>query len=71
MPVRLLLDISASMTAGTRHGEPTKFDYARKLAAALVYVGLVRLDSILLQPFSSRLARSFAVQRRTPSFPAG
>ena len=36
-----------------RPGEPSKFDYARKLAAALVYVGLVRLDSILLQPFSA------------------
>jgi uncharacterized protein (DUF58 family) len=55
VPVRPLLDTSQSMTAGTRHGEPTKFDYVRKLAAALVYVGLVRLDSILLQPFSSRL----------------
>lgn len=54
VPVRLLLDISASMTVG-RAGA-TKFDYARKLAAALVYVGLVRLDSLLLQPFSTRLA---------------
>jgi uncharacterized protein (DUF58 family) len=55
VPVRLLLDSSASMTAGSAPGELTKFDYARKLAAALVYVGLVRLDSILLQAFSSRL----------------
>src|SRR5260370_15735757 len=55
VPVRLLLDTSASMGAGSAPGELTKFDYARKLAAALVYVGLVRLDSIVLQPFSSRL----------------
>ncbi len=55
VPVRLLLDTSASMTAGSAQGDVTKFDYARKLAAALVYVGLVRLDSILVQPFSSRL----------------
>src|SRR5436305_14688365 len=55
VPVRLLLDTSESMTVGTRYGAPSKFDYVRKLAAALVYVGLVRLDSILLQPFSSRL----------------
>jgi uncharacterized protein (DUF58 family) len=55
VPVRLLLDTSASMAAGSAPGEMTKFDYARKLAAALVYVGLVRLDSIVLQPFSSRL----------------
>jgi uncharacterized protein (DUF58 family) len=55
VPVRLLLDVSASMTVGSRVGQPSKFDYARRLAAALVYVGLVRLDTILLQPFSSRL----------------
>ncbi len=55
VPVRLLIDVSASMTSGAAPGDPTKFDYARKLAAALVYVGLVRLDSILLQPFSGRL----------------
>lgn len=59
VPVRLLLDMSASMTAGTGAGDLTKFDYARKLAAALVYVGLVRLDSILLQPFSARLQDPF------------
>lgn len=53
--MRLLLDTSGSMTAGSAPGDLTKFDYARKLAAALVYVGLVRLDSILLQPFSSHL----------------
>lgn len=59
VPVRLLLDTSASMEAGSRDGDPTKFDFARKLAAALVYIGLVRLDSILLQPFSSRLIDPF------------
>jgi uncharacterized protein (DUF58 family) len=55
VPLRLLIDTSLSMTAGAGPGETTKFDYARKMAAALVYVGLVRLDSILLQPFSSKL----------------
>ena len=59
VPVRLLIDVSASMTSGAAPGDPTKFDYARKLAAALVYVGLVRLDSILLQPFSGRLLDPF------------
>jgi uncharacterized protein (DUF58 family) len=53
VPVRLLLDLSGSMTA---HGA-RKFDYARKLAAALCYVGLVRLDSIAIHGFSNRLAR--------------
>ena len=55
VPVRLLLDTSSSMTTG----EPAKFDYARKLAAALCYVGLVRLDTICIQPFASTLGDSF------------
>jgi len=66
IPVRLLLDCSKSMltgglTGGTElgDGKPTKFDYARKLAAALCYVGLVRLDSICLQPFSDKLGDAF------------
>ena len=50
-PIRLLLDTSESMLTG----EAPKFDYARKLAAALCYVGLVRLDSILIQPFGAAL----------------
>lgn len=59
VPVRLLLDVSTSMTSGSAPGDPTKFDYGRKLAAALTYVGLVRLDSILLQPFSAKLQDPF------------
>src|SRR5882757_6077544 len=51
VPVRLLLDTSASMLA---HGG-VKFDYARKLAGALCYVGLVRLDAIQVHGFSNRL----------------
>jgi len=48
VPVRLLLDTSSSMSATSEE----KFDYARKLAAALCYVALVRLDTISIQPFS-------------------
>jgi len=59
VPVRLLIDVSVSMTAGSSPKQTNKFDYARKLAAALVYVGLVRLDSMLLQPFSARLSDPF------------
>ncbi len=51
VPVRLLLDTSASMAAGS--GE--KFRFAKRLAAALCYVGLVRLDTIRILPFSSHL----------------
>ena len=59
VPVRLMIDISSSMAAGAGSGDSSKFEYARRLAAALVYIGLVRLDSILLQPFSSRLHGPF------------
>lgn len=55
IPVRILLDVSQSMLTG----KIPKFDYARKLAAALCYVGLVRLDSICLQPFEAKLHDSF------------
>jgi uncharacterized protein (DUF58 family) len=51
VPVRILLDTSLSMSTGA----VSKFDYARKLAAALCYVGLVRLETITLQPFSTAL----------------
>ena len=53
VPVRLLLDISASMAAqGGR-----KFETARQLAGALCYVGLVRLDTMEIRAFSDRLAQ--------------
>src|SRR5215469_8589160 len=51
VPVRMLIDSSASM--GTYGG--AKFDYARKIAGALAYVGLVRLDSVEIRAFSERL----------------
>ncbi|MGH9619157.1 MAG: DUF58 domain-containing protein [Bryobacteraceae bacterium] len=56
VPMRLLLDVSASMNTDGAD-EPAKFDYARRLAAALTYIALIQLDSILLQPFSDRLHR--------------
>ena len=51
IPVRLLVDISASMSE--------KFDYVRRLAAALCYIGLVRLDTITVIPFSNKLGESY------------
>jgi uncharacterized protein (DUF58 family) len=51
VPVRLLLDTSASMSAISEQ----KFEYARKLTAALCYVALVRLDTITIQPFTETL----------------
>lgn len=51
VPVRMLIDTSASMNSEGGF----KFHYARQLAAALCYVGLVRLDTVALRPFSTRL----------------
>jgi uncharacterized protein (DUF58 family) len=53
VPVRMLIDISASMAA---HGG-RKFDLARQLGAALCYIGLVRLDTIEVHGFASRLTQ--------------
>jgi uncharacterized protein (DUF58 family) len=53
VPVRMLVDLSDSM--GAFGGG--KFDYARRLAAALCYVGLVRLDTIEIHGFSNRLGQ--------------
>jgi uncharacterized protein (DUF58 family) len=50
VPIRLLLDISKSMASTDE-----KFLFARRLAAALCYVGLVRLDSMDIIPFESHL----------------
>ena len=40
-----------------RDGHPREFDYARRLAGALCYVGMVRLDGIELHPFAGKLGR--------------
>jgi len=49
VPIRLFLDSSESMGLGN------KWDYARRLAAAITYVGLVRLDAMQLIPFREEL----------------
>lgn len=54
VPIRLMLDASASMGMGA------KWDYARKLAAAILYVGLVRLDAMQLIPFRESLEEGIA-----------
>src|SRR5437899_5741595 len=56
IPVRMLLDVSRSMETG----RIPKFEYARKLAAALCYVGMVSLDSICRQPFVDKIVDPFA-----------
>ncbi len=63
VPVRIFIDTSESMACGAAGGlgEP-KFAYACRLAAMLCYVGLVRLDTIVLQPFGGALAQNHKAQ---------
>jgi uncharacterized protein (DUF58 family) len=50
LPIYLILDVSGSMA------EPAKFDLARRLAAALCYIGLVHLDRLTILTFANGLA---------------
>ena len=60
-PVRLFLDTSESMACGASDEGPgeSKFEFACRLAAALCYIGLVRLETIQIQPFASILGESY------------
>ncbi|AMV38084.1 DUF58 domain-containing protein [Planctomyces sp. SH-PL62] len=49
--VHTLVDSSLSMG----FGEPTKLHYAKQVAAALAFIGLVNNDRIILETFASRL----------------
>ena len=63
-PIRLFLDTSESMACGAEERVPenSKFAYACRLAAALCYVGLVRLETIVIQPFAGGLGTSFRAE---------
>jgi uncharacterized protein (DUF58 family) len=49
LPIYLMLDVSRSMA------EPAKFDMARRIAAALCYIGLVHLDRLTILTFGAGL----------------
>jgi uncharacterized protein (DUF58 family) len=57
IPIRVLIDVSASMATGN----PSKFHYLQTLVAALSYVGVLRLETITLLPFSDKLHEDFVV----------
>ncbi len=58
--VYVLLDTSRSMM----FGEPTsKFDFARKVAAAIAYIGLCNLDRVSVRAFAGNLTDSFRPTR--------
>jgi len=49
LSIYLMLDVSRSMA------EPAKFDMARRIAAALCYIGLAHLDRLTIVPFGRGL----------------
>lgn len=51
LPVRIFLDASESMT----FGDPRKFDFARRIAAAVGYVALSGFDRVTVVPFPNQL----------------
>lgn len=57
-PVRMLVDTSASMGTPVAAGDPDKFLFARRLAAALTYVAMVRHDTVILIPFHERIGEA-------------
>ena len=59
LTVHVLLDASASMT----YGAPPKLDYARRLAAALGYVGIGSLDRVGVTTFAAGLGGALAPRR--------
>ena len=59
LKVNILLDTSASMT----FGDPQKLLYAKRVAAAISYICLSKMDSLTLYPFDSQLGRPFGPKR--------
>ena len=55
----ILLDNSLSMDFGT----PSKLHYARQVAAALAFVGLVNLDRVVIEAFNDRLTQTLPPAR--------
>src|SRR5947207_2445411 len=55
----VLLDNSMSMNFGT----PTKLYYAKQIAAALGFIGLVNLDRVVIEAFNDRLTQSLPAVR--------
>ena len=56
----ILIDNSLSMDFGT----PTKLHYAKQVAAALGFIGLVNLDRVVIEAFNDRLTQTHAGRAR-------
>jgi uncharacterized protein (DUF58 family) len=55
----ILIDNSLSMDFGT----PTKLHFAKQIAAALGFIGLVNLDRVMIEAFNNRLTQSMPALR--------
>ena len=64
LSIHLLLDASQSMGEGS----PSKYFYAKRLAAALSYIGLSNLDRVGLAAFRQRLEEVHTPQRGQKSY---
>src|SRR5205823_1898744 len=55
----ILIDNSLSMDFGT----PSKLHYAKQVAAALGFIGLVNMDRVVIEAFNDRLIQSMPAAR--------
>src|ERR1700752_619557 len=55
----VLIDNSLSMDFGT----PTKLHFAKQIAAALGFIGLVNLDRVMMEAFNNRLTQTIPALR--------
>ncbi len=59
LPVYVFVDVSRSMDFGA----PSKFDFARRFAAAIAYIGLINHDRVSLVAFSDGVVEEMPARR--------
>ena len=59
LPIYMFIDCSRSMA----FGDPTKMEYAKRIAAALTYVGLANLDRVTTIAYSNGIVKRQSPQR--------
>jgi len=59
LPIYIFFDASKSMD----HGEPSKYDYARKIAGALAYIGLFNHDRVNLVGYADGIAQEMSARK--------
>jgi uncharacterized protein (DUF58 family) len=59
LPIYIFVDCSRSMT----YGSPSKLDYARRVAAALCYIGLANLDRVTVVAYADGIKSELSPQR--------